>query len=139
MKVNANNLDGWTGGSPIPTSLSFDSRFPTPWLRFPPLTFFVLPLPCSPYSRFIPCPRLPNSRFPPPYLPVPATHSRVPDPRPPSQFNADLFYYPLVELDTNSHNHILQSLTMVTFLNIHKLTVPYREADTGNSKLPAVT
>jgi hypothetical protein len=42
-----------------------------------------------------------------------------------SQFNTDLFYYPLEKLETNSHNHILQSLTMDTFLDIHKLTVPY--------------
>jgi hypothetical protein len=57
--------------------------------------------------------------------------------RAPPQFNTDLFYYPLVKLDTNSHIHILQSLTMVIFLDIHKLTVPYSEANTVISKLPA--
>ena len=114
MKLSANKLDGWTGGRQFPLHLSFDSRFP------PLLTpdSFPVPATLTPSSRH----SLPDSR-----------------PRPPSQFNTDLFYYPLEKLETNSHNHILQSLTMDTFLDIHKLTVPYSETDTVNSKLPAVT
>jgi hypothetical protein len=55
-----------------------------------------------------------------------------------SEKNAIRPEYSKEKLETNSHNHILQSLTMDTYLDIHKLTVPYPEANTVISKLPAV-
>ena len=131
MKLSANKLDGWKGGRqfPLPSPLTPASLLPD--FRFPPLTFL--------HSRFPPL-LTPDSFLVPATL-TPSSRHSLPDsrPRPPSQFNTDLFYYPLEKLETNSHNHILQSLTMDTFLDIHKLTVPYSETDTVNSKLPAVT
>ena len=138
MKLSANNVDGWTGGRqfPLPSPLTPAALLPD--FCFPPLTFVYsrfpplltpdsFPVPASP----TPGSRHPNSQFPPltPGFPIPST----------PQFNTDLFYYPLEKLETNSHNHILQSLTMDAYLDIHKLTVPYSETDTVNSKLPAVT